>query len=272
MGPNESEAVVFHWPFYLHATQLVPFGILLLLLLRNPNRTRIAWWIVPATTLPLLFNWGLEKTEISRNVLFVHDGYVIFIFALAFLWLMSDALIHLTRKRAFLNVAGMLILAGLIGLFGVAWLSWQFYLVDTVIVTALVYAMFIILALATLILTGVVCRKRYTIKRFLLWYVLIGIPGCGVFAMVIASLIIFVPRLISGGLTLHIVQFNFSNTILPVAFGGTIALFVAVLPFLILAIWVPLYRRRFHAIFRLPGMDFEPHGTYNNDKIEEHES
>ncbi|OQB39988.1 MAG: hypothetical protein BWY09_00900 [Candidatus Hydrogenedentes bacterium ADurb.Bin179] len=45
--------------------------------------------------------------------------------------------------------------------------------------------------------------------------------------------------------------------------GGSV-LFVFMLPFLALALWFPTYHARFHAIFRLPGMDYEEETVRDN--------
>ena len=69
----------------------------------------------------------------------------------------------------------------------------------------------------------------------------------------------------------RLLEFCFLDFILAAVIAA-VAVFIATVPLIVLALWVPVYRQRFHAIFRLPGIDFEVDGAYNDDKIEERES
>jgi hypothetical protein len=51
------------------------------------------------------------------------------------------------------------------------------------------------------------------------------------------------------------------------SFIGGSTLFLLLLPFVALALWSPAYRPRFHAIFRLPGMDFKRDLVYSDSHI-----
>ena len=248
MGPSQGEPTFYYWPVYLHASRLLPLLILMLLLARRPNRNRNAWWILLALALPLLFNFGLQQTGVTQYIPYVHDSYAILIIAMMLLWLLADMLAVLTRKRALFNAVVIMVLAGVIGQFSFSSLN----LNDT----AMGYAAFAIAAFATILLPGIACRKRYSTKRFLLWYIIITIPIGAVVAAVVAALVTFLPPLFSGdNISMGFVRFHLTSTILPAALGSG-ALFLAVAPFVALALWVPVYRQRFHAIFRLAGMDF----------------
>jgi hypothetical protein len=263
MGPKQGEPTFYYWPVYAHASRLFPLLLLMFLLARRPNRNRGAWWILPALALPLLFNFGLERTGVTQYIPHVHDSYAILIIAMTLLWLMADKLTDLTRKRALMNAVILFVLAGIIGLFSFSSLSMDG--------TAMAYGAFAIAALATIILPGVMCRKHYSPKRFLLWYIIIALPIGAAFAALVAALVTFLPPLFTGdSISMGFVRFHLSSTILPAALGSG-ALSIAVAPFIALALWVPVYRRGFHAIFRLPGMDFGQDEAYNEEVIGEHE-
>ncbi len=247
MGPSEGEPTLYHWPLYLHAARLFLPLLFIALLFRAPNRTRNAWWVALALLLPLLLSWGIEKSGVTRFILPLHDSYTVFVYAMAFLWLLADKLGGLSRIRSLVYAAVILLLSGVIGLFGLSALR-----LDT---TTIVYYLFAGVALATLTLAGVACRKRYTPKRFLLWHFIIAVPCCGILAILVGGLLVFLPRLIAGDIiSERFIRFNLRFVVLPMGLGG-LALFAAMAPFVALALWNQTYRSRFHAIFRLPGMD-----------------
>lgn len=255
MGPTQGEPTYYYWPVYMFALRLLPLLLLLLLLARKPNRSRGVWWILPAIILPLLFSYLLQRAEVTQYIPYVHDSYATLIIAMTLIWLMADKLTELTRKRALLNTVILFVLAGIIGLYSFSSLS----LNDT----SKGYAAFALAAFVTLLLPGIVCRKRYTRKRFLLWYLIIALPIGAVVAAIIAALVTFLPPMFSGRIiSMGLVQFHLSNTVLPAALGAG-ALALAVGPYILLALWAPVYRKRFHAIFRLPGMDFTQEDVHN---------
>ena len=93
--------------------------------------------------------------------------------------------------------------------------------------------------------------------------------GGTIFLNLGAGMALLLPRLMVGrSIDMRLLEFCFLDFILAAVIAA-VAVFIATVPLLILAIWVPFYRQRFHAIFRLPGMDFESAGAYNDDRTEE---
>lgn len=256
--------MVYYWPAYLYALRLVPFLLLLLLLVRKPNRTLSTYWMLPAVVLPLVFNWGLEKSGVTRYIPFVHDSYLVLVVALVCLWLLADLLINRGRVMKVILTLVILVLAASITQLSLTFFKsedWVTYWTSRI---AIVSGLFIAAALATILLTVFACRKQYTPGRFRLWLEIITMPIGGSIAALIAAAIIYgEPLLVGRGLRMDYVQHKLLDTVLPAALGSG-ALFLAVAPFVALALWVPVYRRRFHAIFRLPGMDLESHDGYND--------
>ena len=248
MGSHDVPEIIFYWPPYLHIAGVVMPLVLVALLLRTTNRSRSAWGMALPVIMLLVGIWGLEKSNVIHftysndisiflNVI-SYDGIQGMLFAMAFLLLLSDKLIGLTRVAALVYAVLILACAGVFVLFDV-----HAQRLDTYIIPAmLAYCTFASTTLAALTLAGIECRKRYTPLRFLIWFFII-------FLIVAAIVQFVVPKLL--------------------LWEGIFLLLL--LPFLVLLLWVPLYRRRFHAILRLPGMDFESPGAYNGDKTEEHE-
>ena len=256
--------MVYYWPAYLHTVRLVPLLLLLFLLVRKPNRSLSTYWMLPAVAVPLVFNWGLEKSGVTRYIPFVHDSYIVLVVSLVCLWLLSDLLINRGRIMKGILTVVMLALAGPITQLSLTFFKsgdWVTYWTSRI---AIVSGLFIAAALATILLTVFVCRKQYSPSRFRLWLEIITMPIGGSIAALLAAIIIYGgPLIIGRGLSMGFMLHKLTDTILPAALGSG-ALFLAVAPFVALALWVPVYRQRFHAIFRLPGMDLESHDEYND--------
>lgn len=252
MGPREGKAVVYDWPLYFHLARFGLMLILVALLCRAPNRARGAWRVLlPALLMPLVCSWGFTMTGVSQNAGFLNDSVVIVFFALAALWLLADKLGDLPRLATLIYAAWLLGLAGIAGLIGVSGLGVNLGLIPTGFSAAiLLFAAIIAMAGA-----GVACRKRYSPLRYMLSFFVVLVPGVGGALTFIVGCLMLLPRLFSGsGISSRYLYYHFSELLMPGLIGGT-ALFVLLLPFLALAIWQPLYRARFNAIFRLPGMN-----------------
>ena len=259
-----SEPVVYYWPAYIHAVRLVPLLALLLLLVRKSNRVLSTYWMLPAVAVPLAFNWGLEKSGATRYIYWVHDSYLVLVITLVWLWLLSDLLINRGRIMKCILTIVILALAGSITQLSLTFFKsgvWMTYWTTQI---AIVAALLIASALATILLTIFACRKQYSLRRFRQWLEIIIMPIGGSIAALIAAIIIYGEPLIAGrSLTMDFVLHKLTDTVLPAALGSG-ALFIAVAPFVALALWAPAYRKRFHAIFRLPGMDFGADERYND--------
>ena len=270
MGPSEGKSTVYYWPVYWHVLRLVPFLLLLFLLARKSNRTRHAWWMLLAVAVPLVFNWGLEKSGITQQISFVHESYLTIVISLVFLWLLSDMLVNMSHRRTLVKAIAILVLTGIFGLF----ISVDFDLSFTSreFNTVLAYVLFAGVAFASIVLTGFLCRKQYSPKRFLLWHAVITMAGGAIFMDLVIGMAFLLPRLLSGrSIDVRLLEFCFLDFKISVAIASA-AVLLTTAPLIVLALLVPLYRCRFYAIFRLPGMDLEADGGYNGDRSEENEA
>lgn len=221
------------------------------MLFRAPNRTRGAWWVLLfALILPLLTNYVLERAGILQMTAFLSESVHIFFFAIAFLWLTADTLGNLGRMSTMVYAAGVLVLAGLIGLLCVSGLRFENFLVAT----GLGYIIAAGATVVSLALAGVCCRKRYSPRRFSIWFFVILVPGIGGAATFLVFLLALLARMLTfGRISSWYVQYLFREY-MTIGIAGGLALFFLLLPFMILAFKSKAYRPRFHAIFRLPGM------------------
>ncbi|OQB35605.1 MAG: hypothetical protein BWY09_02239 [Candidatus Hydrogenedentes bacterium ADurb.Bin179] len=185
-------------------------------------------------------------------------------FALAFLWLMADNLGNLPRLRTLTLAVGTLVLAGIIGLFGISAFGFDAMLT----VKAFIYAVFVVVFLVAMSLAAFVSRKRYTPLRFLLWFFLILVVGTAVTGTALSMLLMLMAGILMGGgfSLLYLAPMLVSQMTMSALAG--LVLFLFVLPFLVLALWCPFYRKRFYAILRLPGMQQEEDSVYNDSTPE----
>ncbi len=268
MGPRESEPVIYQWPAYFHLSRLIPVAVLLALLLRAPNRTRSAWWILlPALALPFVASWALALSGLARYLALLDDVVLMFFFGLAFLWLLGDKLADLPRPTALVYAAWLLLLAGIIGLIGVSTFDPHLFLIPT----AIAYGFISALAVIALALAGLACRKWYSPRRFLISLFVVIALGAGGVAMFF-SLMSLLPSLLIEGEMMGWYMLPAMMGMLMGGLLGATVLFLLLLPFVALAIWNPAYRPRFYAIFRLPGMDSEQNTAYSEPTIGDLES
>lgn len=267
-GPREGEPAAYYWPVYIHMVRLIIPLALVALLFRRPNRMRGAWWVLPLALIPLVT--GLWIADAGDAIgLFDFVGLLIEtvtlpFFALAFLWLMADNLGNLPRLRTLTLAVGTLVLAGIIGLFGISAFGFDAMLT----VKAFIYAVFVVVFLVAMSLAAFVSRKRYTPLRFLLWVFLILVVGTAVTGTALSMLLMLMAGiLMGGGFSLLYLAPMLVGQMTVSALAGLV-LFLFVLPFLVLALWCPFYRKRFYAILRLPGMQQEEDSVYNDSTPE----
>lgn len=267
-GSREGEPVAYYWPVYIHMVRLIIPLALVVLLFRRPNRARGAWWVLPLPLIPLVTGLWIADAGDATN-LFDFVGLLIEtvtlpFFALAFLWLLADKLGNLPRLRTLTLAVGTLVLAGIIGLLGVSAFGF-----DAILnVKAFIYAVFVAVFLVAMSLAAFVSRKRYTPLRFLLWVFLILVVGTAVTGTALSMLLMLMAGILMGGgfSLLYLAPMLVSQMTVSALAG--LVLFLFVLPFLVLALWCPFYRKRFYAILRLPGMQPEEDGVYNDLGIE----
>lgn len=252
IGPHQSEPTHYYWPIYWHMAPLVLLAVLALLLFRAANRRKSAGWVLLlALVMPFLCSQGMDWSGVTRFAMFLHDSVAIFFFAVAFIWLLADASGGLTRVRTVIRLVLLLILAGLIGVFNYAG-----NISPDLLPTALTYAALVFAAFLAMALAGVACRKRYSRLRYSIWFFVMLVPGIGgVLAFLIGLVVLAWDTVVTGSLPSSRYLYYHFEEVFNIGLIGGLALFVFMLPFLALAFWNPMYRSRFHAIFRLPGMD-----------------
>lgn len=268
LWPREGKPVAYHWPVYIHATRLIIPLALVALLLRKQNRRLSAWWVLlPSLVLPVLALWILEplvEIDLGDITGFLTDGVSLVLFALAFLWLTADKLGNQPRPKAFAGAMGTLALAGSIGLLGISALGYDAML----ILTAFLYVVFVAIFLAVMTLTAFESRKRYTPLRFLIGFLIILVVGISAVGTALSTVMMLLAGFfVGGGIDMVDVGQAMAGQMMGSAFIGFI-LFLFVLPYLALALWCPIYQQRFHAIFRLPGMQPAEDSVYNDLGIE----
>lgn len=245
---------MYYWPFYVRGAWVILPLALLALLFRTPNRTRDAWCVLlPASLLALLSNWHLNIIDFDHSLGFLNDSVILFFFAMAFLWLLAYRLVYLARLKTVAYAVWFLILAGVIALPAISYMDVNLGLVSS----ALAFGALAAATLLAMILAGRACRKRFTSLRYIIWFFIALVPGIGGVLMSLISLAMMVPRLVTGrGISLRIVYYRLEEYV-GIGLGGGSILFAFMVPFLALALWFPTYRARFHAIFRLPGMNYD---------------
>lgn len=262
MEPPESETVVYHWPLYRHLSRLIPILTVLLLLVFAPNRRPGAWPVLlPALILlpilPLPAHWtGLTM----YGLYFIVDAASILVFGLTVLWLSAYMLADLPRRATVLYAFGFLVFSGILGLTGIS----TFAITEELLMAGLVYAIAIVVALAALFLSGFSCRKRYSPGRFLIRLFAVTVLGFGGVWIVLHAIFRIMPLLLSDEISFNRIRWAVQDEMIPVLIAFPV-LFVILLPFMALAFRAPVYRSRFHAIYRLPGMAFQEKPVYPNN-------
>lgn len=268
LWPREGEPVAYHWPVYIHATRLIIPLVLVALLLRKPNRRLGAWWVLlPSLVLPVLALWILEpllEIDLGDIMGFLSDSVFLVLFALAFLWLTADRLGNQPRPKAFAGALGTFTLAGGVGLLGISALGFD----PMLILKAFVYAVFVAIFLAVTALAAFESRKRYTPLRFLIRFFIILVVGIGAVGTALSAMMMLLAGFfIGGGIDMEYLPEIVVSQMMGSALVGLV-LFLLLLPFLALALWCPVYRQRFYAILRLPGMQSEEDSGYNAPMLE----
>ena len=247
LGPHESEPVTYNWNVVWNLVQIVPWFVLILLLQREPNRTRQAWMILVPVVLVYglsllveraLFAMGVDATPVSSVPM-----------GLGALWLLSYKLQPLSARKAFVVAAAILAAMGFLSAVCYSGLS-----PDTLTVTSvLVYAVGACAMLLAMTIARLFCRRSYSTTRFMLWLLLCLVLMCTCLMVPQAIIMVGVMGSFMSGYAWVMV--------LPAIVGGVMAglvTYVIVVPFMILAFRNSLYRARFHSIFRLGVTAVEP--------------
>ncbi len=251
LGPMEGSSVSYRWNVLWNLAVLIPWIVFMLLLVRPANLNRRAWMIlVPLLVLevPLgLFAWLLGFTSASQAFAGI-DFASVFVLGLASLWLISDRLGGLTATNAFLAAAGFMLGMAIVGGLSATGFAFDGSL-------AFIMIPYLVASGATLVgmlLAGTCCRKRYTLGRFAVWFFL-TVPATVAGLLVGFALFSMMLTYLEMGRSTFVFLL-----LLPVIVAGCFLgalLAVILLPFMLLTFYNREYLNRFHAIFKLPGME-----------------
>ncbi len=262
LGPHEGEPLSYRWDLrwtVLHAgppllLRTLPWLVLLVLALRKPNRTWRAWPVlIPVAVVSAPLTAYLQSlSDIGLTEPLLMTPSVVFL-SLTLLWLSAHHLASLDRIASLLAALAVMVFPGICLSIATllevdesdrAFVAYAFPLM-TLVPMVLVPATFP-LAVA---LDGVLCRKRYTLSRFRM--------------LLLPSLLLFSAiAMIPVGLLEAAVMPDGDVATLMIVYGviAATAIFFCSLPYIALISFNSLYRERFHAVLRLPGMtDTPPH-------------
>jgi hypothetical protein len=247
LSPNEGTAVVYHWKWYQNVPTLALWVILgLAIVLVKANRNHRALLIMlPLLVVGLLWLGFVRLLNFPSVARVQYDPlFVSYTVGIAVLWLFAHKLGNRNRFVTFLLALLVMIVVGFVGL---ASYSMDIFSDET----TMFLAFLIILALSVLVgyvLAALLCRKRYSGLRFMLWLALWVVVN-SVAAMLTFMVIMF---LIQGNL-----PNDLTSMLLQVLVVGLVAgllLYAINLPFMILSFCSSFFRERFYACLRLKSM------------------
>ena len=243
IGTCVSRPVIVDWHWYYHATTAPLWALIfLLLVIFRANRNRQAWLILIPLALvlilwhtPILLLGTSEATAQTIGCLIVPGAM-----AWTMVWLLGHRLGSRYSSVSFFLIVAMMLAVG----------AWSMYYSDEVATSfalyAILYSTAVISLVAAMMLTGRCCRKRFSPKRFgLLLLVGLGVVTVGLpFSIYLAVMLIIPPesrRYVMYGLIA-----------IPIMSAMLAAIINIInLPFLILGLNSPFYRRRLEAMFRV---------------------
>ena len=212
-------------------------------MLLKENRTRRAWTIlIPA--IAVLLTWHLLKGllsgisgpggELSRVI-------TILVTLLSALWLLGDRIAK--RRPAASFFLALAIVAVLLLLAVTCQCSLNFGQLE--MICFITCGCMMLSFLSGIILTRYRCRNRYSTRRFLLWLLL----WMEVTMLVVVSVYVAIIMVSVQVFREH--MFEMIAQLFIVATIGAVMLYLAVLPFILLSFWSPLYGQRLRACLRL---------------------
>jgi hypothetical protein len=247
LGPKEGKAVAYNWKWYYNILPLSLFFILILLLVFvRANRTPRAWLIfVPLLIVNLLWSIFLKVlgTGSVQSLIFsiLFHSYTV---GIASLWLLGHKIANRRRFITFLLALIIMAVAGLIGIisYGMTDFSGEGL---SVLMLLGVLALTMLLGF---VLSGFMCRNRYSNLRFMLWLALWCEVAC-LISILVFFLIAFAIDRPSISSFFAILFMIFSAGLI---FG--LCAYVIIVPYMILAFRSSFYRQRFYDCFHLPAV------------------
>jgi hypothetical protein len=245
LGPKDGSPVLFHWRWYYHFPT-APLWALIVLLLIAPkaNRHRQAWLILIPLALVLLV-WHmptvlLGMSDGSAEIL----GCLIVSFAMAWaaVWLLGHRLGSRRRTTTFFLILAVMLAVGVLSIFCLGDM-------DDPSMPLVAYATYlgfaVVCFLVAMMLSSRFCRKRFSPRRFGLWLLVWLGALCVGLALLVYLVANTMARQPVGGFLEGLIVIPMMAAIL----AGIV--YLVNLPFLILSLKNPFYRRRLEAMFRV---------------------
>jgi len=246
LGPKEGKAVIYNWKWYYNILPLsLFFALILLIVFVRANRTPRSWLIfVPLLIVNLLWSiflkaLGADSVQASVFSILFHSYTV----GIASLWLLGHKIANRRRFITFLLALVIMAVTGLIGIisYGMTDFSGEGFAV-LMLLGVLAFTM-----LLGFVLSGFMCRNRYSNLRFMLWLAL----WCVLVCMVVSMAFISIMFVIDGPPT-SIFQILLAFVPISLIFG--LCTYVIIVPYMILAFRSSFFRQRFYDCFHLPAM------------------
>ncbi len=221
------------------------FTLILLLVFVRANRTPRAWLIfIPLLIVNLL--WSLFSKVLGVD----SAGMVIFsvlfhsyTVGIAAVWLLGHKIANRRRFATFLLALAIMAVASLIGIvsYGMTDFSGEGL---SILMCLGVLSLTMLLGF---VLSGFMCRNRYSNLRFMLWLALWCEVAC------VASMLVFyfiMSVIYRSSISLSEILFEF----FPAALIFGLCAYLIVLPYMILAFRSSFFRQRFYDCFQLPAI------------------
>jgi hypothetical protein len=219
--------------------------LFLVLLIFKSNRRPQAWLIlIPLLAVNLL--WSVFERIIpwpSEMLMVLEQVLVSLSVALAVLWLLGDKIGNRNRFLTFLAALFIMTVIGLVGIFSYSGVSFGWLTLYSAIFLALTIAV----TLLAFVLSSLCCRKRFGPVRFMLWLAAWSL----VISLFVISLLMLIPILLSGG---QITPWYWIIYVLVTSLIFSAGVYLVLLPYMVVALRVPIFRDRLYSCLRLRSM------------------
>jgi hypothetical protein len=243
LGAHDSAPVFVDWPLVYNVPRALLYAVPIVLLLRKPNRNLQAWMIL-APPLFLYLVWGIVK-QIEPFRPWCSDALgnlvATLVLILVLLWLLADKLTFHSRVPSLL--ATILLIVAASAAVPLCQDGWQDrYLREEALVSGGTFAVSALALLLGVFVAGRCCCKTYSDRRFMLWLPL--------WVILIGTLL----GSFWAGLWLQMAlqHLDYDEACRVPVYAAVLSstAYVAFLPFLVLALRVPLYRSRLQIFVR----------------------